>query len=1472
MKTKSTFRALLTLALLAVSNIASAQGTAFTYQGRLGEGGGPAHGTYDFRFVLYDLQTGGSAVSSAVTNGATVVSNGLFTVTLDFGAGVFTGPDRWLEIGVRTNGASTFTTLSPRQPLLPTPYAMHASNADLLDGMNFTAFAQAAHNHSAADIVSGVLAPARGGTGIDTSATPTGSLLRTSGTGTWSPLAPGANGQVLKISGGQPIWSTDNNSGGTVTAVNTGAGLTGGPITTNGTIAIDTAVVPRLGANNIFSASNVFTGVLLATNANNSFAGTFTGSGGALSNLNASALSGTVPGGAIAGTYSNAVNFTNGANSFRGSFVGNGTGISNVNATSLGGLGADQFWRTAGNAATTPNVNFVGTTDSQPLHFKIGGVHALRFEPDPRGANVPNIIGGFSGNAISTNSGGGGNVIVGGGYAGIPNIIQSNASGVFIGAGSLNLVGTNANDVVIAGGFGNTVEAYQSVISGGGFNSIRSVNSGVSVIGGGSGNIITNVAAPGGSATIGGGFQNYNSGWAGTIAGGWQNSVAGTSGFIGGGTANNNSATYGTIGGGVGNFISNSSPYTAIGGGLGNGMQGDSYSSTISGGYQNLIEASAFNSAIGGGYTNVIASNAPASTISGGTFNLISAGAAIGTIGGGTGNRNGGAYGTIAGGAGNNNESQYSSIGGGANNTIAVSGFNVTIGGGANNLVGTSANGSTISGGTGNSIQPFAGSSFIGGGQANAIGRGSSVIGGGIRNTNLANTSTIAGGAENAIGIEASDSTIGGGILNRIHTNADWSTIAGGRSNTISTNTEAGTIAGGFANTLEESTRHATIGGGSFNTIATNAQGGTIAGGSGNYIDVNATGATIGGGLQNWVQTNGVGASIAGGSGNVADGRFAQIPGGRFNQASGTNSLAAGRRAKALHPGAFVWADTTDADFLSTATNQFNVRASGGVRLETSGAGATLDGLPLLSGVIGNAQIANNAISTSKLTDGAVTAAKIAGGQVVKSLNSLKDDVALLPGPNMTIAPAGNSLILDSPTDWHVTGNAGTSPGFHFVGTTDNQPLELKVDNRRALRLEPTGSAPNVIGGSPINTAAPLSIGIFIGGGEQNTVAGNWTTLSGGDRNTANGNWVTIGGGLRNEAVAEYATIGGGRIHRSTGPGGTVAGGENNRSGDHSAVGGGLNNESPAPLATVGGGEGNISAGDHATVGGGQQNVSSGRYASVPGGHSNTAAGDFSFAAGRRAKANHHGTFVWADSTDADFESSANNQFLVRTRFAGINRATPLSGAEYFGIRAPVTNQYGGMYIETAGTGMPFYGYASPGSLGYAWTYLDGTDANKWKLDVSGTRLTVTQAGNVGIGTTSPASALHVVGEARATVFTPTSDRAAKDNFRPVDTQQVLAKVAALPIARWNFKTLPGAEHIGPVAQDFRAAFGLGADDKHIATVDADGVALAAIQGLNQKVEKQAAELRSKDAELRAVKERLTDLENVIAKLATTLK
>src|SRR6266478_4868079 len=105
------FASLATLALLAILNpqlsTLCAQGTAFTYQGRLNDGGAPANGKYDLLFTIYDLPTGSSAFANQ-TNSAVAISNGLFTVTLDFGPGIFTGPERWLEIAVRTNGGGSY--------------------------------------------------------------------------------------------------------------------------------------------------------------------------------------------------------------------------------------------------------------------------------------------------------------------------------------------------------------------------------------------------------------------------------------------------------------------------------------------------------------------------------------------------------------------------------------------------------------------------------------------------------------------------------------------------------------------------------------------------------------------------------------------------------------------------------------------------------------------------------------------------------------------------------------------------------------------------------------------------------------------------------------------------------------------------------------------------------------------------------------------------------------------------------------------------------------------------------------------------------------------------------------------------------------------------------------------------------------------------------------------------------------------
>lgn len=109
---------------------AYAQGTAFTYQGQLLTTNGPAHGLYDFTFALYNASSGGSQAGSTIQTNGVFVTNGLFMATMDFGPGIFTGTAYWLQIGVRTNLAASFTALSVRQQLTPTPYAIYAEGAN----------------------------------------------------------------------------------------------------------------------------------------------------------------------------------------------------------------------------------------------------------------------------------------------------------------------------------------------------------------------------------------------------------------------------------------------------------------------------------------------------------------------------------------------------------------------------------------------------------------------------------------------------------------------------------------------------------------------------------------------------------------------------------------------------------------------------------------------------------------------------------------------------------------------------------------------------------------------------------------------------------------------------------------------------------------------------------------------------------------------------------------------------------------------------------------------------------------------------------------------------------------------------------------------------------------------------------------------------------------------------------------------
>src|SRR6266567_2296335 len=126
---------LLWVLCVVAATTAFAQGTAFAYQGKLADSGNLANGQYDFQFTLFNMLTGGTPQSSMVAVSNVTVTSGIFTVQLDFGVcpTCFDGADRFLEIAVKQTSGSTFTTLSPRQPVNSSPYAIRSVNAATAD-------------------------------------------------------------------------------------------------------------------------------------------------------------------------------------------------------------------------------------------------------------------------------------------------------------------------------------------------------------------------------------------------------------------------------------------------------------------------------------------------------------------------------------------------------------------------------------------------------------------------------------------------------------------------------------------------------------------------------------------------------------------------------------------------------------------------------------------------------------------------------------------------------------------------------------------------------------------------------------------------------------------------------------------------------------------------------------------------------------------------------------------------------------------------------------------------------------------------------------------------------------------------------------------------------------------------------------------------------------------------------------------
>ena len=390
---------------------------------------------------------------------------------------------------------------------------------------------------------------------------------------------------------------------------------------------------------------------------------------------------------------------------------------------------------------------------------------------------------------------------------------------------------------------------------------------------------------------------------------------------------------------------------------------------------------------------------------------------------------------------------------------------------------------------------------------------------------------------------------------------------------------------------------------------------------------------------------------------------------------------------------------------------------------------------------------------------------------------------------------------------WKRGGNAGTTPGTDFLGTTDNKALELKVNGQRALRLEPTTGglgtpgSPNLVGGLPANSVDTGRVGSVIAGGgtfvQGNRVQNDYDFIGAGFDNAAGaagGNvasaivagthnaapvgWGFIGAGDGNSVIADYDFVGAGADNHAgsaTGGGASAvvagtgnvasggsafigAGGINHASDDYAFVGAGQANTASGIWSTVSGGHTNTASGDTSTVGGGDDNTASGLDSTVPGGYLNTASGDYSLAAGSGARATQAGSFVWDDASGFFVDSPAANTFTVQAAggiWLGTNSSPSIGGGRFIDTST-------GAYLTSTGT------------------------------------------------------------------WTNNSDRTKKHDLKALNTRTVLDKVARMPITSWSYKAeKPSVRHIGPMAQDFYKAFGLGLDDKHITTIDEGGVALA---------------------------------------------
>ena len=442
------------------------------------------------------------------------------------------------------------------------------------------------------------------------------------------------------------------------------------------------------------------------------------------------------------------------------------------------------------------------------------------------------------------------------------------------------------------------------------------------------------------------------------------------------------------------------------------------------------------------------------------------------------------------------------------------------------------------------------------------------------------------------------------------------------------------------------------------------------------------------------------------------------------------------------------------------------------------------------------------------------------------------------------------------------------------------------------------------VGGGRANYAD--GYGSTIAGGIDNQAASDYATVAGGLHNYATGSSSAIGGGFYNVASGYVSYIGGGDLNVASTQNATIGGGYSNTlSGGqliaNGTIGGGVFNANSGFAATIAGGHGNQATAEWTSMGGGGFNVASGRTGTVSGGEYNVAAGPGSTVGGggwnggstsgnkaNGAAATIGGGFGNAISPDGGYgvigggqgnaiTATPGSNLNIATIGGGLNNKVTLGGGTVGGGNSNSASNFdatvGGGFGNTASGGASTVpggnGNLAQGAFSFAtgrrakanndgcFSWADSNDFdfpcglnNAFTARATGGFYLVTGINGSGANT----AGVQVAGGGNA--WSALSDKNSKANFTPIDGRTVMEKLARIPISTWNYKTQDEAiRHIGPMAQDFAAAFNVGEDDKHITTIDADGVSLAALQGLYQIVQEKDQRISQLEREVAQLKQ-----------------